>query len=110
MRRPTEVVSFRATHDLLHQIDEARSPLNVSRGDWTRAIVQSHLLQSDQQLLHDEIAELREQILHLDEALAALHRTLMKAAYLQLTNSDLSADAAKDLVRRTLGGGEGRAT
>ena len=108
MRRSTKVVSFRADEDLLRQIDEARLPLGISRGDWTRAIVQSHLLQTDQQLLHDEIAELREQVMQLADATAVHQRTLVKATYLQLTNSDLPPDEAKELVRRTLGAGEGR--
>jgi hypothetical protein len=34
----------------------------------------------------------------------------MKATYLQLTNSDLTPDEAKELVRRTLGAGEGRSS
>jgi polyhydroxyalkanoate synthesis regulator phasin len=108
MRRRTEVVSFRAADDLLKQIDAARKTFDISRGDWARSVIQAHVLQSDQQLLHDEIAELREQVLQLADALTALQRTLMKAAYLQLTHGDLSPDEAKDLVRRTLGGGDGR--
>lgn len=108
MRRSTEVVSFRATDDLLRQIDAARKPFEISRGDWARSVIQAHVLQSDQQLLHDEIAELREQVLQLSEAVTVLQRTLMKAAYLQLTHSDLTPDEAKDLVRRTLGGGDQR--
>lgn len=108
MRRRTEVVSFRASDDLLKQIDSARAPLDISRGDWARGVIHSHVVQSDQQLLHDELADLRQEVLQLTESVTSLHRALMKATYLILTHSKLTPDDAKDLVRSALGGGEQR--
>lgn len=107
MRRATEVVSFRATDDLLKQMDAARKPFDISRGDWARSVIQAHVLQSDQQLVHDELAELRQEVLQLTDAVTTLQRTLMKASYLLLTSGKLTPDAAKDLVKRTLAAGEG---
>lgn len=108
MRRRTEVVSFRATDDLLRQIDAARALLDISRGDWARGVIQGHVLQSDQQLVHDELTELRSEVLQLTDAVTTLHRALMKASYLLLTHGKLSPDEAKELVRATLGQGEHR--
>lgn len=108
MRRRTEVVSFRAPEDLLRQIDAARQPFELSRGDWTRSAVTVHLHQSDPQLLLDELAEVREQVAHLTESMARLERTLGKATFLLLTNGCLDADTAKELVRRNLSPGEPR--
>lgn len=107
MRRRTEVVSFRAPDDLLRQIDAARSLLNVSRGDWARAAVQSHLLQSDQQLLNDAIAELRELVSQQADAISTLQKNLKKATYLQLIQHGLASDEAASLVKRNLSTGEG---
>lgn len=102
MKPRTTVISFRCPLEVAREIDEARRPLNLSRSDWTRTVVQTNLLNRDEQLLIDRFDELTAQLAELrDEA----HRNLSNATYVLLTRSAIAKQEAKELVGRLLKNG-----
>jgi hypothetical protein len=112
MKTPSEVISFRCPVELARQVDLARRPFNISRGDWARATLLSQLQNADQRLVRDQVEEAHRQIVDLGEQMTALTeevqtlgRNLFKTTYLLLTRSKLAEDEAKELVTRVLGTG-----
>ena len=103
MKKSTQVVSFRAPQELLRQIDEARLPLDESRGDWVRNIVVAHFHSQNQHLLLDELLNLRDQFHGLSDDVKLLQKNLMKATFLLLLEHGVSEEDAKDRVRRIIG-------
>ncbi len=102
MKNTTTVISFRCPIEVARQIDDARRPLNLSRGDWTRNAVLTNLLNNDQQLLIDRFDEIAVQISEVRTDLGQVERNLSTATYLVLTRRELPQADAKELVARAL--------
>lgn len=103
MQRKTETIGFRADTELLRLIDNARQPFAISRGDWARSVVITHLHDADRQSLLTLVGELRDQLTQLNERLVQSERNLARVAYLLLTEvGDLPNEQAKELVRSRL--------
>ena len=95
-RQPTGVVSFRATVDLLRQIDAARKKLDVSRGEWVRGIVTAHLYQGDHigEILLDALNQLTQDVQNIDQS-------IWKAVLVQLVHgAGLHPADAKDILQK----------
>jgi hypothetical protein len=103
MKKSTQVVSFRAPQELLRQIDEARLPLDESRGDWVRNIVVAHFHSQNQHLLLDELLNLRDQFHGLSDDVQQVQKNLAKATYLLLLHHGVPREEAKNLVRSIVG-------
>lgn len=99
MRKRTEVVSFRATPELLLQIDNVRQHPEESRGEWVKNIIQAHLHSQDQQLLLDQFLMLDDAVQKLQASLEELRRTHLKSTYLLLVTNGLSPESARERVR-----------
>lgn len=108
MKRKSTVISFRCPMAVARDIDDARKPLDLSRGDWTRNAVLTQLLNADQQLILDHFDDVKLRLSELQSDLHHLSRNLSKATYLLLTREGLSEAEAKELVQRVLGTGEAR--
>lgn len=103
MQRKTETIGFRADTELLRQIDSARKPFEISRGDWARSVVIAHLHDADRQSLITLVGELRTELAQLESRCAETDRNLARAAFLLLTQlGNLPSDEAKQLVRKQL--------
>lgn len=69
MRRKTQTISFRIDEELARMIDQSRSLIKSSRGEFVRGVVISHLHQTDATMITDQILELRQDV----ESLALAH-------------------------------------
>lgn len=103
MRRKSETISFRASEDLLRQIDKARKPFGVSRGDWVRGIVTGWLFREGEEGRTDQFSEIADSVRRSEEELAKLNARLARAAYLILTcTTDIEPAEIQALVRDKL--------
>jgi len=101
MKRPTEVVAFRADETLLKRIDNARKALGLSRGDWVREVIVTHLHEDDDQLeLPTVIADLRQLIEQLDQAVQQLSTNQKRTLIILLTKiGGMDLNQAKEVAR-----------
>jgi hypothetical protein len=101
MKRRTEVVAFRADETLLSRMDSARKAVGLSRGDWVREVIVTHLHEDDDQLdLPAVIADLRQFIEQLDQSVRQLSTNQKRSLIILLTKvGDMDLDKAKEVAR-----------
>ncbi len=103
MKSPSQVVAFRVSAELLQLLDEAREPLNLSRGDWVRSAAVEKLRQLNQAKdLESEVTELRQVVTELDAQVKKVHSNLARTLFILLTTAGLSSDDARSIVREKL--------
>lgn len=107
MKFKSEVVSFRCPVETAHQMDTARKPFNISRGEWARIAVMAQIQHGDPRLLAEGIDDLSRQLKQVVENQRVMNLNLSKATYLLLTNSDLDSPEAAGLIASILSSLEG---
>jgi len=103
MKRRSETISFRVDSQLANRVDEACQMFPISRGEWVRGLVTTHLYQ-----LHGE--EQNDRLRQMEEALAELSienqrtQTLLKQMlFVTLTvGCGVSSEDATRSVRKVL--------
>jgi hypothetical protein len=101
MKRRTQVVAFRADETLLQRIDSARKALGLSRGDWVREVIVTHLHEDDDQLeLPTLISDLRQLVEQLDQSVQQLGVNQKRSLIILLTKvAGMELETAKEVAR-----------
>ena len=103
MCHKSETISFRASEDLLRQIDKAREPFGISRGDWVRGVVTGWLFREGEEGRTDQLSEIANGVHRGEDELAKLNARLARAVYLILTcATDIEPAEIQALVRDKL--------
>jgi hypothetical protein len=103
MKRHTEIVSFRADQPLLKRIDEARKPLVLSRGDWTREVIITRFHEIEDAI---QVPDLANSLLQfderLDQRLERVEANQRRSLVIVLTQLGVPLDQAKQIARGKL--------
>ena len=84
-------------------IDQARADFGISRGDWVRSVVVSHIHQNDHVALTALLSDIAQSAERLDGELAKVQTNLGRTLFAILTVvGGMEPNDAKDIVRNKL--------
>lgn len=103
MKTHSEPVSFRASAQLLKQIDARREPFGISRGDWVRGVVLQALSSQDASTLASQIDALTATLGDISDETRGFKRDLARSLFLVLVHAgSLSSEDARKIVQEKL--------
>lgn len=103
MKKVTSTISFRATPEILQQIDRQRSPFGLSRGEWVRGVIHQQLERVGQSREGGLMEVACDDIEAITAEVAKIDTNVTRSLFILLTLlGNIPAEQVKEIIRNKM--------